>query len=271
MQRSNEYMIRAFSEEHGGMHFDAPNKYFDDRISDLNSYLDLYFFKAHVLTKLPLFAKKSPYILDVGAGNGRMTRRFAKIAKHCIAIEPSPVFYQTLYKTTYSIGNVETYQCTLQEYEEITENKCRFDVVFLGGVLPYLNNNEIYECLLSVHRLLEPWGFVFVRHLGTSCHASSFDECSIGDEITRSTSDMAHISARTGFELSYSRRAYPINIFWILFKKWPNPVSTYLWHFASAHRFYPIWRLLAELNRYKLYKTGTSFLFYILSKQDQPK
>jgi SAM-dependent methyltransferase len=265
MEKSNEYMIQAFSTEHADMHFDAPNKYFDDRVSDLNSYLDLHFLNAHVLPKLPFPQKISPYILDVGAGNGRMTRRFVGIAKHCVAIEPSPIFYQTLYQTTYFIENLETYQCTLLEYEKMAENHSRFDVIFLGGVLPYLNNKEIHEFLLCVRRLLQPWGLVFVRELGTTCDALAY-ECP--PEITRSSpSAVKHIATSAGFERSYWRRAYPINIPWILFKKWPNPVSAWMWQLASAHYFYPVWRLLAEFNRYAVYKKGRCFLFYILSRK----
>lgn len=248
------------------MHADAPNKYFDDRVSHLNSYLDLHFLKAHVLPKLPFPQKDSPHILDVGAGNGRMTRRFVGIAKHCVAIEPSPVFYQILYKTTHFAGNLETYQCTLLEYEKIAENHSRFDVIFLGGVLPYLNNKEIHEFLTCVRRLLKPRGLVFVRDLGTSREALS-DKCPTGGEITRSPSAIKHIATSTGFDCSYWRRAYPINIPWILFKKWPTPVSSFLWHSTSAHCFYPVWRLLAEFNRYKVYKKGRCFLFYILSSK----
>jgi len=264
MERFNENMIQAFSEEHADMHPDAPNRYFDDKVSHLYSYIDFDFLKTHVLSKLPFPQKESPNILDVGAGNGRMTRQFIAVAKHCVAIEPSSVFYKTLYKSTHSVRNLETYQCTLLEYMKVAENHSRFDVIFIGGVFPYLNNKEIHEFLICVRRLLQPWGLVFVRDLGTSCDSLG-DECQSGGEITRSPSAIKHIATRTGFECSYWRRAYPINIPWILFKKWPNPISEWVWYATSARCFYPLWRIFAELNRYRVYKKGRCFLFYILS------
>ena len=129
-----------------------------------------------------------------------MTRQFIGIAEHCVAIEPAPVFYQTLHETTHFASNLEIFQLTLLEYERIAET--HFDVVFLGGVLPYLDNKEIYECLNCVRRLLQPWGLVFVRELGTTSDALG-DGYQTEGEISRSPAAIKHVATRTGFECKY--------------------------------------------------------------------
>ena len=131
MKSFNQRMIQEFGTEHANMNPDSPNKYFDVRISHLNNYLDIQFIEKRVLQKLPLPRRAKPRILDVGAGKGRMTRRFAEIAAHCVAIEPFPEFYQVLISSCTG-ENIEIYQCTLQEYEKMTEQ--RFDIIYVSGV-----------------------------------------------------------------------------------------------------------------------------------------
>jgi hypothetical protein len=56
------------------------------------------------------------------------------------------------------------------------------------------------------------------------------------------------VVAEAGFECLRWRRAYPINIPWALFERWPNPLTKLFWHLCSHPLTYPLWGALASLN-----------------------
>lgn len=242
------------------MHPDTPSKYVNEKIGQLYTYLDMKFIIRWVLQNLPLAKRTNPWILDVGAGKGRMTRQFVSIAEKCVAIEPFFEFYKTLVANCTS-PNLEICNLSLLEYQKTTED--RFDIIFIGGVFSYLDNQEVIEAMICVRNLLRPWGLVCIRDYGSEGQAYRPTT-----EIRRTPREIEQIAMRTGFVCLCWRRAYPIHIPWILYNRWPNSVTKLLWNITSRRSFLPVWHVLNRLN---MPHRNVSFFHYLMQQDHSPK
>ena len=92
MENVNLELIDEFGVRNEEMADDAPNVTCDARTGRLWSYLEMRVFRNVVLPMFAAERRDSLRVLDVGAGTGRMTGELAKIAAHCVAIEPFPEF-----------------------------------------------------------------------------------------------------------------------------------------------------------------------------------
>jgi len=252
----NQKAINTFGLNNINMSIDSPSISFDERFSKLTTYLDMQVIFKNVLPRLPKQFRENPCILDVGAGKGRMTRKFVEIAKRVVAIEPFEPFYQVL-SVSCSAKNLETYQCALLEYKKIA--KYLFDIIYISGVSPYLDDDEFVEFMSEVNTLLQPWGIVCVRERGT------FRKLSIrsSSEILRTPYEISLVAEKTGFSLIQLNRAYPIIFPWIYYQRYPNRFSRTLYNMATLECFFSLWSILPKINLN--YSSGV-FWVYLLSK-----
>ena len=194
------------------MHPDTPNVYFDERIGRLNTYLDMDIVRRWAIPALPPQRMDDLRILDIGAGKGRMTRQLATIARLCVAIEPFPDFYKALTAMPLP-SNVETHSCTFSEYTE--SRRERFDIIYVGGVTPYMDDRELQEFFCSVRHILRAGGVVINRELATKQPVERFAGQSV---IARTPAELVKAARDQGLSLVRTRRAYPVNIPWLVFK-----------------------------------------------------
>lgn len=236
----NEEAIEEFGKEHLGMPLTSPNKYIGEIQGKLISYLELKLIKRWLNRYLHLKTKKEFAILDIGAGKGRMTRCFADLASHCVALEPYPGFYNILKAVCKPYNNVETYNGTLSEY--LSTSKNRFDFIYISGVTMYLNDEELDSFLCDVKRCLKSSGLVCVRDRSTLCKPEYSPKI-----ITRSVEQILTSAQSVGLTCIRWQRAYPPFIFSKINDRWPNKLTKTLCNFSEQEIFFPIWELFARI------------------------
>lgn len=252
----NRRAIESYGKVHCDMDNEAPNRSFDMHVASITNYLDWDVIVKWMLSRVPYERRSSLRVLDVGAGKGRMTKRFLEIASHCVAIEPFEPFYNELKRNAQGY-NLETHCCTLDEYAR--KASAPFDLIYVSGVTPYLNEQELKEFMSTINSLLAASGLVLIRELGAERNTVETDS-----EINRTPRAMAAIFQNASLRILKIRRAYPVFLINKLYDKWPNVLTKFLWENLSRQSIWPFWKFLASLN---LPRGGRRcFWFYLLDR-----
>jgi len=242
--------IKKFGEYHLDMDIDSPSRFIDARMGKLFTYLDLQYIKRWVLSEIDFKSIENFSILDVGAGKGRITRHFFTIAKQIVAIEPFEPFFKVLLNLDIPPNtNVKLLNLTLSQYKKITDSK--FDFIFTAGVTPYINDNEINEFFNNLGSLVKKSGVILVRDFCVEDQYSGdgpYGSIKSDLEIIRSPSGLMKIFKTNNLHCLKFRRAYPVVLPWVIYKKWPNKFTDALWEFTSLNIFHLFYYKLAEIN-----------------------
>lgn len=100
-------------------------------------------------------------VLDVGGGDGRLSRHVAPLVAEVVVSDVSPTMIAEAAENLASFGNVQTHLArgfTLSPLDTAT-----FDLVFAQGVLPYLEVNEGLALLDEMARVTKPGGTIVVN------------------------------------------------------------------------------------------------------------
>lgn len=98
-------------------------------------------------------------VLDLGSGIGFWAEHFAEHFAKVVAVEASTPLYDALKQRCASCPNVETLQGDVLLFEP----EDRYELVFLGGLLMYLNENDVVSLLRKLSRSLQPSGIILCR------------------------------------------------------------------------------------------------------------
>ena len=115
--------------------------------------------KSKVMKKIDL--DKTKRVLDLGSGSGQWSFRFAEIAKEVVAVEYSAEMCN-LARTEAAKMNLRNIKFVASEAQNYQSDEL-FDLIFISGLLIYLNDEE---CDLLVSRCaqnLRPGGDLFLR------------------------------------------------------------------------------------------------------------
>lgn len=253
MAKHNLKAIEIFGDRHADMHNDSPNIFVDHKLASIYNYIEMKYIRRNVLRKIPKFRRTNLHILDVGAGKGRMTRQFVKIAKYCVALEPFPAFFKVL-ESSCIASNLKIYQCTYQEYVEHANLK--FDLIYISGVLTYLDDSEIVGFMGDVRKMLYPWGICFIKDFGIEDrHGGVGPYFSLNHlmlEVIRPPKGIKVLAQETGFEVTKWRRAYPPLI---------AHFTRFVLRFVSSDPFFPIYEIITRINL--PHKRDTFFLYLL--------
>lgn len=131
----------------------------DPRLLELKMQLE----QEQVLPLLPL--RRDTSLLDLGAGVGQWTFRFAPLVRRVVAVEYSAPLAK--------IGQNEARRRGVQNVEfvvspaEAFETQERFDVVFVSGLFLYLDDTQCERLMYRLPQLLDSGGTLLLRD-GTS-------------------------------------------------------------------------------------------------------
>jgi SAM-dependent methyltransferase len=105
-------------------------------------------------------------VLDVGCGTGRWTRRFASHGATVVACDVSPGLLDTLRKSLQEEGTLS--HTTLLRVDLSTgklpeEVGADFDLIFVGGVLQYIEDEAVLSLLQQLRERLAPTGKLMLR------------------------------------------------------------------------------------------------------------
>lgn len=101
----------------------------------------------------------SSSVLDLGSGIGNWTEYFAKHFNSVVSVESSNVLYQVLQNRFLNSSKVKTINTDVLSFKS---NK-KFGIIFLGGLLMYLNQNETVSLLKNIDSWLESEGIIICR------------------------------------------------------------------------------------------------------------
>jgi trans-aconitate methyltransferase len=165
-------------------------------------------------------------VLDLGSGIGFWTEYFSQRFSQVIAVEASPPLFQALEERCVSYQNVKLIQGDVLCFQPEDE----YDVIFLGGMLMYLNEEDVISLMRKIIPCLQPGGIVLCREstnqLGASIRQGEYQA------VYRSVGDYERIFAKCGLSKQTIRINSPYVVMQMgceFIKKWksiiPRPLQ----------------------------------------------
>ncbi len=190
-----------------------------------------------ILQYLPDLDGKS--VLDLGAGIGRFTVRFAQRAKLVTAVDFCRGFHEENSVRSQAFENVECYCADVVEW---AYPSAKYDFVFSNWLMMYMDDADVSRFLSKIHHCLKPGGLVFLRE---SCRHPARGERQPVDGIRSAIQDVVNVTeyrepgfyvdafADAGFvpvsegniRLYEERYGNKDQLFWILKRHLPAKVS----------------------------------------------
>ena len=170
--------------------------------------------------------RSSISVLDLGSGVGFWAEYFAQRFARVVSVEASSTLHESLRQRSSSYPNVTTVNGDVLSFKP----PGKFGLVFLGGLLMYLNEQDVRTLLSNLTSCLEPGGLVLCRE-STIRHGTQTLQ---GDYqvVYRSVETYEKVFADAGFDVL----SVEVNIAYIypqmaceLVKKWKTHVPERLW------------------------------------------
>lgn len=98
-------------------------------------------------------------VLDLGSGVGFWTEYFSRRFAAVVSVEASPALYSALADRCSRRQNVSAHNADVLSFEP----EAKFGLVFLGGLLMYLNEDDVRALLKRLRPSLEPGALVLCR------------------------------------------------------------------------------------------------------------
>lgn len=98
-------------------------------------------------------------VLDLGSGIGCWTEFFAQRFARVVAVEASTSLFEALQQRCAPLHNVKTVQGDVLRFQP----EDRYEVIFLGGLLMYLNEEDVVALLQKLIASLQPGGIILCR------------------------------------------------------------------------------------------------------------
>ena len=210
--------------------------YFDDQLSNpefvgiwpmgTGSLIEIpyrhYWELRHLLKILP--KNQNLKILELGCGAGRWAFSFAHIVSKYVGVDISErqINYARQKSKKNNLSN-----CTFIEADitkPIPLNGQKFDVIFFGGVLQYLNDDQIAVLLLQCKTWITKSGIIVDR----STIVTERERYVRDDEnyfcIYRTPKELEKVFEKSGFNQTYNKRTYRYLRFPCLWKL--KPINT---------------------------------------------
>jgi SAM-dependent methyltransferase len=115
--------------------------------------------ETHIVQRLIRGVHGRGTVLDLGCGVGYWTEFFAQHFNRVVAIEGSRPLYEATNERCTLYPNVKTIHGDVKAFEP----EGRYGLVFLGGLLMYLNESDVIDLLHKVIPFLEPGGIILCR------------------------------------------------------------------------------------------------------------
>jgi len=184
------------------------------------------------------FVKEIPStvaVLDLGSGVGYWSEYFAKRFNKVISVESSISLYEELLRKVQPLSNVHAIRMNVLKYKPDE----KFGVVFLGGLLMYLNEPDVATILRKISTWLLPGGIIIcrestVRH-GTVIHQGDYQV------VYRSVENYQRIFFASGLQIVHDQPNAPYispQMACELIKKWKAIIPKPLWCLPVSGRVF---------------------------------
>ncbi len=178
--------------------------------------------EAQIVRRLLRGVEHNGTVLDLGSGVGYWAEEFARSFSRVVAVEGSNVLYLALEERCSSYANIRTVHGNILSFEL----DGHYSLVFLGGLLMYVDENDVIALLQKLIPCLEPDGVILCRE---STVQGETVTRTTGDYpvIYRSVPDYKRIFKQCGFTLKHVERNEPYVLMQMgceLIKKWKRAV-----------------------------------------------
>ena len=160
-------------------------------------------------------------VLDLGSGAGYWAEEFAHRFSRVVALEGSNALYQALDERCAPIPNIRTLHGNVLTFEPDGQ----YSLVFLGGLLMYLNENDVVALLKKLIPCLGPDGIILCRE--STVRGEVVTGAGDYHVVYRSVSEYKRIFKQCGLTLKQVERNEPYVLMQMgceLIKKWKRVV-----------------------------------------------
>ncbi|HJP14608.1 MAG TPA: class I SAM-dependent methyltransferase [Nitrospinota bacterium] len=112
-----------------------------------------------IVRRLAGDVKRDGAVLDLGSGIGFWAEDFARRFSRVTAVEGSRTLFESLQKRCSPFPNLSPIHGDVMTFEP----DGRYDLVFLGGMLMYLNEGDVIALLRKLAPCIEPGGMILCR------------------------------------------------------------------------------------------------------------
>ncbi|MFT5486609.1 MAG: trans-aconitate methyltransferase, partial [Alphaproteobacteria bacterium] len=159
--------------------------------------------EARIVHRLTRDVPKNGAVLDLGSGIGMWAEDFARRFSSVTAVESSHGLFEALQARAAPYPNLNPVHGDVMTFE--TEE--RYDLIFLGGLLMYLNDRDVIDLLQKLALYLKPGGIILCRESTVRGPALTLK----GDYqvVYRQVSDYTNIFAQRGLDARHVERNEP--------------------------------------------------------------
>ncbi len=115
--------------------------------------------ESRIVRRLTRGVKRDATVLDLGSGVGFWAEEFAGRFSRVVAVAASETLYRALERRCARYSNVRPVHGNVMSFEP----GGRYDLIFLGGLLMYLNEEDVIALLRRLVPFLEPGGMILCR------------------------------------------------------------------------------------------------------------
>ena len=162
---------------------------------------------------------RSGTVLDLGCGIGYWSMYFAQSFRKVIAVESSKPLFDSLKQKCSPYSNIKVVQADVMTFAA----EDRYNLIFLGGMLMYLNESDLKALLKKAISFLEPGGIILCRE--TTVRNGVITRQGEYQAVYRSVQTYEQIFRETGLEITELCRNKPYILMQMgceLIKKWKS-------------------------------------------------
>ncbi len=178
--------------------------------------------ESRIVSRLAGDVRRDGTVLDLGSGIGVWAEGFARRFSLVTAVEGSAALFQSLRRRCAPYPNLRPIHGDVMTFEP----DARYDLVFLGGLLMYLNESDVIALLRKLVPCIEQGGMILCRESTVRGNAMALR----GDYqvVYRSVSDYQRIFGQCGLNIRHVERNEPYVLLQMgceLVEKWQQAVS----------------------------------------------
>lgn len=203
------------------------------------------------------FKARDMQSLDVGCGTGRNAITLSEYCSSVDAFDISEAFIRENRKRFININNVHFFEL---DVSAIVEIKHKYDIIFLGGILMYLSDQEAARLLGHLKIILAPGGAVVARDTISKGETEYIDHT----KVYRSQHDYEQLFTSAGLTLRRMYNGPGRNICLSIYNNLPSFVQKLLFNwFAYGARLLAKLDIALSLRRRFVRNSFANQLFYV--------
>lgn len=181
--------------------------------------------ESHIVQRLLWELGPESTVLDLGSGIGHWAEEFARRFSRVVAVEGSSAFYQALKERCAAYPNIRPVHGDVLSFEL----EDHYDLVFLGGLLMYLDESDVIALLQRLRPRLGKAGIILCRE--STVRGKTVTREGVYPVVYRSVPVYRDLFKRCGLAVRHVERNEPYVLMQMgceLIKKWQAFMPSHL-------------------------------------------